>query len=88
MTGKEQQLATDPECSAVLERMAYSMDDFTRRVFVDSLTGSLVWFDMQYYFSPDDVVTATKLLCDIGLPRMSARRCLKWLRKPLTGRYV
>jgi nucleolar protein 9 len=40
MHGKEKQLATDPDCSVVLERMTYSMDDFVRRVFVDSLTGS------------------------------------------------
>nr|GAT46208.1 predicted protein [Mycena chlorophos] len=40
MAGKEKQLATDPDCSIVLERMLYSMDDFVRRVFVDSLVGS------------------------------------------------
>ncbi|THU83938.1 hypothetical protein K435DRAFT_765540 [Dendrothele bispora CBS 962.96] len=40
MTGKEKQLATDPDCSIILERMAYSMDDFVRRVFMDSLCGS------------------------------------------------
>lgn len=40
MVGKEKQLATDPECSVVLERMLYSMDDFVRRVFIDSLCGS------------------------------------------------
>ncbi|CAK5281828.1 unnamed protein product [Mycena citricolor] len=40
MAGKEKQLATDPDCSIVLERMAYSMDDFVRRVFIDSLIGS------------------------------------------------
>ncbi|KAF8164817.1 armadillo-type protein [Crassisporium funariophilum] len=40
MHGKEKQLATDPDCSVILERMSYSMDDFVRRVFVDSLTGS------------------------------------------------
>ncbi|KAF9224354.1 ARM repeat-containing protein [Gyrodon lividus] len=40
MLGKEKQLATDPDCSVVLERMAHSMDDFVRRVFVDSLSGS------------------------------------------------
>ncbi|KAJ7162618.1 armadillo-type protein [Mycena crocata] len=40
MVGKEKQLATDPDCSLILERMSYSMDDFVRRVFVDSLTGS------------------------------------------------
>ena len=40
MHNKEKQLATDPDCSVVLERMMYSMDDFVRRVFVDSLTGS------------------------------------------------
>ncbi|KAJ7762821.1 armadillo-type protein [Mycena maculata] len=40
MGGKEKQLATDPDCSLVLERMTYSMDDFVRRVFVDSLMGS------------------------------------------------
>ncbi|KAK0467762.1 uncharacterized protein EV420DRAFT_1501188 [Desarmillaria tabescens] len=39
MTGKEKQLATDPECLVVLERMVHSMDDFARRVFMDSLTG-------------------------------------------------
>jgi nucleolar protein 9 len=37
---KEKQLATDPDCSNILERMAYSMDDFARRVFVDRLAGS------------------------------------------------
>jgi nucleolar protein 9 len=40
MSGKERELATDPDCAAGLERMAYSMDDFVRRVFMDSLTGS------------------------------------------------
>ncbi|KAJ7067930.1 armadillo-type protein [Mycena amicta] len=40
MGGKEKQLAMDPDCSIVLERMSYSMDDFVRRVFVDSLAGS------------------------------------------------
>ncbi|KAF8895258.1 armadillo-type protein [Infundibulicybe gibba] len=40
MAGKEKQLATDPDCSVILERMAHSMDDFARRVFVDSLCGS------------------------------------------------
>jgi nucleolar protein 9 len=40
MSGKERQLATDPDCSVILERMAHSMDDFVRRVFVDSLAGS------------------------------------------------
>ncbi|KAF8960207.1 hypothetical protein BDZ97DRAFT_1834525 [Flammula alnicola] len=39
MQGKEKQLATDPDCSVILERMSYSMDDFVRRVFVDSLAG-------------------------------------------------
>lgn len=40
MSDKEKQLATDPDCSVVLERMAHSMDDFVRRVFLDSLSGS------------------------------------------------
>ncbi|KAG2053480.1 ARM repeat-containing protein [Suillus hirtellus] len=40
MSEKEKQLATDPDCSVVLERMAHSMDDFVRRVFLDSLSGS------------------------------------------------
>lgn len=40
MEGKEKQLATDPDCSTVLERMVYSMDDFVRRVFMDRLSGS------------------------------------------------
>ncbi|CAL1702092.1 unnamed protein product [Somion occarium] len=41
MSDKEKQLATDPDCSVVLERMIYSMDDFARRVFLDRLSGSL-----------------------------------------------
>ncbi|KAI0299719.1 ARM repeat-containing protein [Multifurca ochricompacta] len=40
ISGKERELATDPECASGLERMAYSMDDFVRRVFMDSLSGS------------------------------------------------
>lgn len=40
MTGKELQLATDPDCSTILERLARSMDDFSRRVFMDKLAGS------------------------------------------------
>ena len=40
ISGKERELATDPDCAAGLERMAYSMDDFVRRVFMDSLTSS------------------------------------------------
>ena len=40
ISGKERELATDPECAGGLERMAYSMDDFVRRVFMDSLSGS------------------------------------------------
>lgn len=42
MSGKEKQLATDPDCSTILERMSYSMDDFVRRVFFDRLIGSYV----------------------------------------------
>jgi nucleolar protein 9 len=40
ISGKERELATDPDCAGGLERMTYSMDDFVRRVFMDSLTGS------------------------------------------------
>ena len=40
MEGKEKQLATDPDCSTVLERMIHSMDDFVLRVFMDRLSGS------------------------------------------------
>lgn len=40
MSGKEKQLAADPDCSNILERMIHSMDDFARRVFVDRLAGS------------------------------------------------
>ncbi|KAI9575034.1 armadillo-type protein [Boletus coccyginus] len=40
MSGKEKQLATDPDCSVILERMAYSMDDFVLRVLMDRLSGS------------------------------------------------
>ena len=37
LSGKEKQLATDPECSNILERMMYSMDDFVKRIFADCL---------------------------------------------------
>ncbi|KAF8121342.1 armadillo-type protein [Boletus edulis] len=40
MSGKEKQLATDPDCSVILERMAYSMNDFVLRVLMDRLNGS------------------------------------------------
>jgi nucleolar protein 9 len=40
ISGKERELATDPDCATGLERMAYSMDDFVRRVSMDGLTGS------------------------------------------------
>lgn len=40
ISGKERELATDPDCAGGLERMAHSMDDYVRRVFMDSLTGS------------------------------------------------
>jgi nucleolar protein 9 len=42
MSENEKQLATDPNCSLILERMMYSMDDFVRRVFMDRLAGSCV----------------------------------------------
>ncbi|KAF8894312.1 armadillo-type protein [Mucidula mucida] len=40
MNEKEKQLATDPDCSLILERVVHSMDDFARRVFADRLAGS------------------------------------------------
>ncbi|KAH7916121.1 armadillo-type protein [Hygrophoropsis aurantiaca] len=40
MSTKEKQLATDPDCSVIMERMLHSMDDFVRRVFADTLSGS------------------------------------------------
>ncbi|KIY61837.1 ARM repeat-containing protein [Cylindrobasidium torrendii FP15055 ss-10] len=40
MNEKEKQLATDPDCSVILERVVHSMDDFARRVFADRLAGS------------------------------------------------
>jgi hypothetical protein len=40
MSGKELELATDPDCSIILERMLHSMDDFSLRVFLDRLSGS------------------------------------------------
>lgn len=39
-SGKELQLATDPDCSIILERMLHSMDDIVIRVFADRLCGS------------------------------------------------
>ena len=40
MRGKELQLATDPDCSCILERMVYSMDDLVRRLFIENYLGS------------------------------------------------
>jgi len=40
MQGKELQLATDPDCSGILERMVYSMDDLVRRLFIENYLGS------------------------------------------------
>jgi nucleolar protein 9 len=42
MQGKERQLATDPDCAVILERMIHSMDDLARRIFTNSLLGSSV----------------------------------------------
>jgi nucleolar protein 9 len=42
MQGKEHQLATDPDCAVILERMIHSMDDLARRIFANSLLGSYV----------------------------------------------
>ncbi|KIM29464.1 hypothetical protein M408DRAFT_328726 [Serendipita vermifera MAFF 305830] len=42
MQGKERQLATDPDCAVILERMIHSMDDLARRIFANSLLGSIV----------------------------------------------
>jgi hypothetical protein len=42
MQGKERQLATDPDCAVILERMIHSMDDLARRIFTNSLLGSYV----------------------------------------------
>ncbi|PVF92971.1 ARM repeat-containing protein [Serendipita vermifera] len=41
MQGKELQLATDPDCAIILERMVISMDDLARRIFTGSLLGSI-----------------------------------------------
>lgn len=40
MQGKELQLATDPDCAGILERMIHSMDDLVRRLFIENLCGS------------------------------------------------
>ena len=42
MEGKELRLATDPDCSIILERLVHSMDDFGRRVLLDKFAGSYV----------------------------------------------
>ncbi|KAF8607482.1 ARM repeat-containing protein [Ceratobasidium sp. AG-I] len=39
-SNKERQLATDPDCAIILERMLHSMGDFIKRVFADRLSGS------------------------------------------------
>ncbi|KAG8745782.1 Nucleolar protein 9 [Ceratobasidium sp. 414] len=39
-SGKEKQLATDPDCAIIMERMLHSMDDFVKRIFADRLCGS------------------------------------------------
>ncbi|KAG9127153.1 Nucleolar protein 9 [Ceratobasidium sp. 392] len=41
-SGKEKQLATDPDCAIIMERMLHSMDDFVKRIFADRLCDSYV----------------------------------------------
>ena len=51
MQGKERQLATDPDCAVILERMIHSMDDLARRIFTNSLVGSYVQAHLsRFYF--------------------------------------
>ncbi|VDC06251.1 unnamed protein product [Peniophora sp. CBMAI 1063] len=63
MGGKERELATDPDCSTVLERMAYSMDDFVRRVFMDSLSGSYEQLS-RHRFASHVIQTLLEVLTD------------------------
>ncbi|KZW04403.1 ARM repeat-containing protein [Exidia glandulosa HHB12029] len=51
MAGKELQLATDPDCAAIIERLLHSMDDFLKRVFVDRLSGSYAHLLMKHRFA-------------------------------------
>ncbi|KZV71404.1 ARM repeat-containing protein [Peniophora sp. CONT] len=63
MGGKERELATDPDCSTVLERMAHSMDDFVRRVFMDSLSGSYEQLS-KHRFASHVIQTLLEVLTD------------------------
>jgi len=40
ISGRLRELEPESDCAGVLERMACSMDNFVRRVFMNSLTGS------------------------------------------------
>jgi hypothetical protein len=80
IAGKERELATDPDCAGGLERMAYSMDDFVRRVFMDSLTGS---YDCSHHppFPLSDL-HSTDMSCSSNIVSrlMSSKRYWPWLR--------
>ncbi|KAF8339196.1 armadillo-type protein [Cantharellus anzutake] len=62
ISGKEPQLATDPRCSAVLERLCYSMDDLARRTFMERLADSWVQLS-KHRFASHVCQTALELAC-------------------------
>jgi hypothetical protein len=70
-----------------LERMTYSMDDFVRRVFVDSLIGS--WVDCPEEIFLNIYLSFVDTVCwwNIVLPHMFAKPCSPWQIKPFRERY-
>ncbi|KAH8829761.1 hypothetical protein DL96DRAFT_1706610 [Flagelloscypha sp. PMI_526] len=70
LRGNEAQLATDPECSVILERMIWDMDGFVQRVFLDSLCGSKETVhresQTQVSTSTDGLRTMTQLVEDVA----------------------
>src|SRR5260221_14749451 len=78
IAGKERELATDPDCAGGLERMAHSMDDFVRRVFMDSLTGS---DDSAQHppFAPSDLnSTDTRFSSNFFFCLLASKRFCPW----------
>ena len=74
IAGNERELATDPDCAGGLERMAYSMDDFVRRVFMDSLTGSYEWLHHLAFLLSDLYSADTNHLSNIASRLMLSKR--------------
>ena len=80
MQGKELQLATDPNCSGILERMVYSMDDLVRRLFIENYLGSYVSSltgkcdtECPLLQIPSIDYSSIRLACDTDIPHRFCR---------------